>query len=303
MVFDTEVQKRFHAHGLDISIVKSKKRPVMLVKTTPSGIGRILTDLDKNPKNWKEATDADESFTRGTEDFCGGTKEGLLKAMQGDVDLAPFFKAKDEIAKTPLMERLKKAFKPKPRRRRRHVDSGGKLNINRVFEDKPFSRLKKQDDNKLVIDIVADFSISAYVKAKDINEYATMLWAISDAIEKAGHTAKLHWKFQPSEFNSKRTHDLELDVLVKDANQYVTPVAIAAIFSSNFYRRGSFAITKLVAETIGDRAAYGLGHVTKSGRKPIQFEDGVLYCMPDMIHHRKEGSKNMVDEILKAIGE
>lgn len=203
------------------------------------------------------------SFTRGRDEFCGGSSEDLARDLQGKADMTRFMVAKEQVESSDLMERIRRELESVSPRRRRIWSDNGQWVEDRRFEPEAFEDFKRQASPARSINFELQCGENCNVSARKIAEFGATSWAIIDALESAGISVGLRlvyttqWAFAGNE-------SVIMSCNVKDAGEYVSPSFMAGIMTPNFFRRVIFtaitsaaeAATQPVKESLGSSAYF-----------------------------------------------
>jgi hypothetical protein len=298
MKLNKEVTETFRGYGF--SVVSDKAEHVA-VKGSLAGVLKLTGEIDTS-KFTKNSNKAKEMMGDNDPDrisFCGGTYQEVLDDLSGKVDMKPFLKAREKFAKGKLAEKLKTSIAlVTPRRKRIMSEHDGDWDYSRRYEITPFANTKRAMGAGRTIDLVCDFSISAYTTSEEIDRYGAMIWAISDLIEQAGVATNIIYRDRVTGMCSERKLAADIEVTVKRAGEYISPSVLASVFKSRFYRRVMFGLFSVIPELVNRRVCSGLGRPVED-RARIEFSNGKLVLNPLVI-----GATNdqVEEEILKAIG-
>ena len=214
--------------------------------------------------------------------FIGGTRDGLISDLGGQIDLAPFLKQKEKFMQSDLISKLRtKGALGKPKRKRFMSAHDGEWNPDRKWELKPFQDTRRVRRLNRTIRIACDFSINCGTKAEDINRYGAMVWALAEIIENAGIQVEVIYESKSKGCDKRGGRVVSMFfVHMKKPGEYMAPQNLAALFTSNFYRRLGFAFTSLAPAVVGDLQCTNHAGVPQVDHTPIQFKDGVLRLSP-----------------------
>ncbi len=213
--------------------------------------------------------------------FKGGTYGELVSALQGQLSMKAYQGAYDKYQKSGMIERIQSRIEDvAPRRKRIYSDHEGDWDYERRFEDEQFVGLTKSSGAARAIDIKCNFGIHCGVGAEQINSYGALIWAVSQLIEQAGIQTRIIYHIPCEGQNEDRDIDSSIEIELKAAEEYIAPSLLAAVFTSNFYRRVGFALDVSAAEAASQRGHYALGRPFRNPN-PVMFLDGALHLGAD----------------------
>jgi hypothetical protein len=223
----------------------------------------------------------DDMFSSERNGFAQGTHGDLLKSLREGIDLKNHQAKLTEFERGDTGRLLKATVEEhKPRRRPRLNDSDGSWDFSKRFDDKPFLDFPKQRQTQKVIEVWVNFSISAYVKADEINAFGAYVWSVIRLIESAGLQTRLVLAMPVSSvYRGSSTPDGSAEVLIKESSHYLSPAVLAATFTALFYRRTLFALHQVAADLIGADCSSSIGHCRSFPQ--IEFSNGRLTLSAD----------------------
>jgi hypothetical protein len=229
-------------------------------------------------------------------EFAGGTYAELQHGLTHGADLTACREARAKFANGQVAKQLRATIQGlKPKRTLRMSDCEGDWQYDLRYDDRPYveSRLEKRPAR--VIELYAYFNFSCAVDAEKITEYGTYVWGLSDLIESAGVQTRIIWANECSDAygDSRTCHSQLTEIEVKRPGEYITPGMLAAVFTSNFYRRYGFALKVLDCEAVGTRIGFGYG-CPKHRAKFIEFSDGRISLTGDVM-------RGSTDEVINAL--
>jgi hypothetical protein len=207
-------------------------------------------------------------YNKGRDDFAGGSYEELEASFEkGEIDLDPFFKAREAMSKksadkiNAIVERIS------ARRKRIMSEYDGELDFDRLYEREPFSNTIR--DNKgitKVVTINVDFSINCGVSAESIADYGVKVWAIADALERAGIQCEIkivtqNNNYLGSKMNAKKDQSstMHTTIGIKQSGEYINMQSLAKYFVPNYYRRVIFSLFAFIPNALGYDGCHSLG--------------------------------------------
>ena len=190
------------------------------------------------------------------------------------------------------------------KRRRYFSEHDGEYLEDRALEIAPFLATKRQAAPLRVVNIVAQFSVSAYVTASSIQEYGATIAALVSVLEGAGILCGVSLERRSASTWERKTGngDLSVTVGVKRPDEYLPPASIAAALSSNCYRRLGIGASPLISDIIGRDVRPGCGN-PNARETSWDSETGVLNISAKVYF---SGNSSATDEIIgllkKALG-
>lgn len=229
--------------------------------------------------------------------FCGESAKELRDAAMGKQSMKMFSDAQSKIAGTIGPKLMAELTKLSPQRKRKFSSFGGNFSYDRRFEPEPFVKFTTiKSGIARLIDIEIDFSINCTMSSHEINEYGALVWAIADAVEKAGIQTTISLVVNTDDVDYGRSINSKVGIRLKEAGQYIAPSFLAGCMSSNFYRRFLFSMIAMACRSEGKQETSGLGFPRQAAI--VRSEKGKLFFGPKVgPGHMKEVEK----EILKAI--
>jgi len=209
--------------------------------------------------------------------FTGGSLDELKDWLGGDIDLEPYTKALDKLDKNGLVSRLKtKGALSKPRRKRSRSEHEGDFDLDRMWDLKPYQKCVRIPQRVKTIKVYANFSCSGMSSSEDLMRYGSLVWGIVQIIENAGIQVEVYYREVGIGVDSGESVDVLSLIQVKKPGEYLSPQALAAVFTSNFYRRLGFAIQSLAVALDDKKCSSSMGRA-KPAKQSIVFKDGALH--------------------------
>lgn len=228
--------------------------------------------------------------------FCGGTTNDLFSTP----DLTLYETARAKLKSGTLLKKIIQKSILLRRRLRSVSEHDGDWDFDRKWEIKSFSRATRKPVKNRYVKIVASVDIAWKTNAKSISEYGSLIWGINDILESIGFNTDIVITNHATDLNGSGIFggngDIEADIEVniKRAGQYVSPLNIARCLSSNFYRRAVFALLIKAPDNFDQKCSESLGRI-KEYDYTVKFENGVLYLTPECI---QTSSNDKVQEII-----
>jgi hypothetical protein len=237
-----------------------------------------------------------EVSDRGSENFCGGSKEELLKDLEGHMDMKPYQKAYDKLDETGLLSKLKtQGALGKPRRKRRMSEHDGDWEFDRMWELKPYQNTTRKQQVLKTVRIDCNFSCSGGTASTTIRKYGALVWAIARVIEDAG--IQTHIVYCERAKNVGNHTNVANRVTLKNPGEYIAPTFLAACFTANHYRRLGFALQALcVPVNDNDISCHSMGQAEPG--PALEFSDGVLTIDVKANHMSYDDVEKTVLEII-----
>jgi hypothetical protein len=223
------------------------------------------------------------SILDNDEDFRGGSLAQFEEETLGNINLEPYQSAMDSLLEGPLAEKLlslKDAINSDLDFC--FSDCEGEFDFSRRFEERPFIMYRQDKREDKIIEIRCNLTFASGVSAAHIQKFGAFIWAICQIIESAGKQARIVGVYKSHEIinNSIAT---EIEAIIKESDEYITPVFLASCLSTGFVRRALFAGLISAAELLADSVHYGLGRCEFSKTK-IDYDNGVLSVSGDAWH-------------------
>lgn len=228
-------------------------------------------------------------------DFRGGSMEALTSSLSGKVDLSRHKAALAQFEKSGIGQKIKaQTDANRARRKVRLSDEDGNFEYTRRFDDKIFVQSYKALQVQKIVEIDCNFSISYKAKSHEIDKFGAFVWSICNLIESAGFVVKINFvnKGRGLFVNKKWNHEISL--VVKEPGQYLSPSVLAAVFSSNFFRRAGFAALAGLGNALNEEVNKNLGYPERS--QPIETKNGRLVISADAA---TAADDKLVSELLK----
>ena len=237
----------------------------------------------------KYTSNIDKSHTS----FAGGTWEDVTSLKNMD----NFKKTLAEFQKNKLEEKVKARIDFSPKRKRSLSEHDGDWDFDKQWDIKPFSNSRKEMLPINVVDINVDMSISAGMSAEAINSYGALVWSVIQIIESIGIQANIYVINEGKGISDKS--DDRIQLCIKKAGEYISPISLATCFQSVFFRRAIFTGIVLAADHYNEEVYCSLGSpkVAKTD-KYIWFEKGAIFTRPGGSFNAKE----VEDSILQMLG-
>lgn len=240
---------------------------------------------DNESKLRKFITDTDKDHVS----FSGGLYEDITNMK----NLNSFKKTLAEFSKNKLQEKIQAKLDFTPKRKRSSSEHDGDYDLDKRWEIKPFTNSHKEMLPINVVDVNVDMSISASMKAEDINKYGALVWSIIQIVESLGIQANVNI-INESVGTSTNGYASTIVLKIKRAGEYISPVALTSCFQSVFYRRAIFGAIVLSCDEFKFDVDYGLGRPKHTSTdKNIWFENGAIYTRP--------GGQFKIEEVERAI--
>lgn len=298
------VNKKLQTALADLGLEASIENNVSVIRGTLNSVLQASEELERLPwdskSNRERAThDLKDRSSDGVR-FRGGHYKQLQDDLNGLVDMGPFDRERRKLVESGLLGKLQTATEETtPRRKRRMSEHDGELDLARIYEIQPFYATHKVRSEERSIEIVANFSISAYANAEEIDAYGALVWALADIIENAGIRTRVVYRQRGRGIDKDtRTLGMLQEFVLKEPWEYLPPSLLAATFTTRFYRRMSFAFIPLLADMACKTVFDSLGNAIAE-TSPIVFTDGKLILGPDA----KAGMTDQIrEQVMAAIG-
>lgn len=202
-------------------------------------------------------------------DWRGGTYSEVFKP----VDMKPFIESLDKLKSNPNFKFLKPSTGWASLRRRTSSEYDGDYDIDKKWDYKPFNSTSRVKSPIPHVTVRANLSLNCNYSAEQLNNYGTLVWAIVQLLESRGIRVSVIGMFE-TDINSK-VRTTAIDTLVKDSVKYISPQALASVFTSNYVRRVMFNGLVLAADEKQSDPGYGMGQAVYS-QKSVEYSNGVL---------------------------
>lgn len=257
--------------------------------------------LEKQPSLW--AHNQNNAMSRGNDDsWYGGTREDFRKMGEGEMDMAPFNKARASLK--GFHAKVQEDLAPIGRLRKRTMsEHDGEWMPDRKWEVQQFSSTHKENSGILpTLQIDVDFSFSANISGSEITKFGAFCWAVTDAIEAAGITTgvNLHMGVMFSCSGgkmAKRGKNCLFNFAVKSPGDYTDSLSIARCFTPAFFRQGAFVAFYGLGTLTGDKVDNSIGSPYIPSR-PIS-EPGKIFLRREDL---KQSPEDMAERVLEALG-
>jgi hypothetical protein len=215
-----------------------------------------------------------EYYGRDDDGWTGGSFEELFS----DKDPREFEKASKEVAEWPALRKLTHKMGKSLKRSRVTCEHDGEYSHDRRWDIKPFHRAVRAPKDIKTLDIVVGMQFSAMVKHSTITKYGATCVAIIKKLESLGISVGLSFMCQSQGFGylpNGGSCDFNLQVRVKEYQDYIPTQQLLKVFNSNFYRRAVFASKAFLAHQQGGRHNSSLGRPKEMGCN-VEASPGVL---------------------------
>lgn len=214
-------------------------------------------------------------------------------------------RARERIASSLLFQDFEASLAQLGTKRRRFFsEHDGEHLEDRALEIAPFLATKRQAAPVRMVNVVAQFSVSAYVEAERIQEYGATVAAVVSMLESAGILCGVSLEVRAMQGWESKTgaRNYCAKVTVKRPDEYLPPASIAAALSANCYRRFGIGACPLIADIIGRTASTGCGYPL-SGNTTWDAETGVLNISAGKYFRGKTGAEiELVGLLKRALG-
>lgn len=285
--------------AMGVQVIADQNKKSLKVNSSLSGALSAMKQIKRLPFNIPGNQEMVSEILSAAE-FNGGSMQDLLDDFAGKVDMGPFRSEKERLRKSGLLTKLKTTCQDlNPKRKRRLSEYDGEWQRDREWEIKPYQETYRMLTTQKTLEIRADFSISAYAEASDIDRYGAMVWALSDLIESSGIQTRIVMQCRVTGMDREsRQWSCDSEIEFKKPGQYLAPSLLASGFKSRFYRMPLFLAEVLASDAAGFQVSSGLGRPIHVANK-IEFKDGILKLSPDA---HQAMTDEVEKEILKAIG-
>jgi hypothetical protein len=261
----------------------------------------LLLDIEDKRKDSFKHNFNKERFERYTTNndklhssFAGGTWDDVTSLKNMD----SFKKTLAEFQKNKLEEKVKARIDFSPKRKRSLSEHDGDWDFDKQWDIKPFSNSQKEMLPINVVDINVDMSISANMDAEAINKYGALVWSVIQIIESIGIQANIYVINECTGISNKS--DDRIQLCIKKAGEYISPISLATCFQSVFFRRAIFTGIVFAAEHYNEEVYGSLGSpkVAKTD-KYILFEKGSIFTRPGGSFSAKEVEESVLQMLGK----
>jgi hypothetical protein len=284
----SDVAQFWRQHGFDFAISAPDdaqrnrgyhSRQVARLSGDYAGLVRVADQMRLAQVGNRERVD-DFLGSSSRDSFAGGSMAKLRRSLSGDIEMAPFESARQKLANSDLMNKLRARLgQAAPKRRRINSEYDGEWDFDRRWESTPFAATTRPPAIVRVITIEAEFAMSGGADSEMIDRYGATVWALCSLIESYGIQARIVWR---NSANNTSTDAIATDVRIeiKKPGEYLPPSFLAATFQSLFYRRMGFAMIVAACDLAGKTCGGGLG--SPIHRPAVEFLDGVLSLGPNV---------------------
>lgn len=289
----TRIEKGFDNQKLTASLVEcgfrlskwgqsGRSAPCVKIEGTPTEVMKLMTLV--RAEGFAEGRGPEASKMKkyllddSQNTWAGGSYSQLLSWLSGEVDMGAYHTARDKLRGSGFDKKLReKIAMVAPRRKRAIAEHDGDWSLDRKWDTQPFMNTKKAVGAGRTIDIIVNLAASHGVAAKDFDAFGVNVWAVSDLIESAGIQTKIIARFDVERvgysggsYKGRNQIDTEIEIQLKDATQFVTPLRLAACFKTAFFRRAVFSLMVAASQLENGEVDYGLGS-PRHGHYPIKF--------------------------------
>lgn len=232
-------------------------------------------------KNDDMASRLEERLTdRRAYSYFSGKAKAMLEGMAyGLDDMSNHERLAQEFA-CELGDFAAQETNAKFRRRLRASDEDGEFVFARRFDDKPFLRSIKERVPTKMVEVRISMAIPVSTKTQAIDKYAAIAWVIVNLLESKGINTSV-CLFSHSLELSRSGLNIRQEVSIKKSDEYLNASVMAAVVSSNFYRRAFLGLHMIACDNIGEVARLGLG-TPQEESSGIAYHDGVLTLSPQV---------------------
>lgn len=155
-----------------------------------------------------------------------------------------------------------------PSRRRVRSEYDGDYDLDKRWEIHPFNATTKAYSVAPHVTVTANLAVSSNYKAKQINDYGAMVWAIIQLLESKGIRVTVNATYGSD--NDEGDIKTLIRVTVKEPIKYISPQSLANVFRSVFIRRVFHNAIILACDSQNRYVGGGLG-------RPINPPTSVQY--------------------------
>lgn len=297
---DNEQAKLAKEFDYRVSYLKKKKQ--FIIDVDGQSTYKAFLKCDGKVIKCSDVREAFSDKSAKRDSWRGGSFKEIVDSEAGKFDIAPFAAQREKLKKS--IGNLEFLEAELARKRTRFMsEHDGELDFDRLYEREPFSATRIVNNGVArTMDINVDFSFSAGVEAKDIEEYGTMAWSVADILEKSGIRCNVFiTTFNAGQSSGELPVETYLTrIKIKSCEEYIDTADIARHFTPNYYRRVVFHAWTLGNEAAGRSMAWGLGRPAQWDRK-AQAEKGVLNFSIGQMRDFKLDKEALVKYIREAL--
>lgn len=236
------------------------------------------------------------------EDGDLGWKGGSFsELMSDDRDFTIYDQVRGKLSQNKVWEKIVHKFNEASARKRKRNAYDGEYDHDKRWDSEPFSKREQAKTTTRIVKLKVEAGFSCMVPAHVIAEFSAFIAAVVNMLEQNGVlceiiACKTGRGFANYSGGSTLYH---MELMVKEADEYLPVQNIMKVFSPNWYRRISFGLIVAASEMLGATVDSGLGSPYSFGKCWDSSGDTLnIYSVPDY-----EQQNNILEHLLKHFSE